>query len=101
MYCNPFNKVVIRQQGDGGYNEDSWIVINPEHVHTLCNALMEWVALIEANPVQPQEQPEPAKVKDKTAAERQRRHRAKRDRHRDIDRYTMNGPDLPLLQAAE
>jgi hypothetical protein len=71
IYLNPYGELVIRQEGQMHPDEDVWVVIAPDNVPAVIEAMQEAIGTADA----------PATVtKDPTAANRQRRHR---DRHRD------------------
>jgi hypothetical protein len=75
VYTNGDGDVVLRQDGHGYCRDDAWIVVRPENVRQLVEAMLALVG----PPEQPLALPAPT---DKTAAERQRRHR-ERKRHGD------------------
>lgn len=39
VFENSDGAVVIRSQGDSGYQEDQWIIVQPHNVQALINAL--------------------------------------------------------------
>ena len=104
VYLNPFGELVIRQEGQFHPDEDTWIVIAPDNVPAVIEAMQEVMGVNSAS----------VGNKDLTAANRQRRHR---DRHRDNrdgvtpitgavtvtdrDAVTPDRDSLPLLAAAE
>lgn len=76
VYIDDNGAIVINQQQWRESDDEVFITVRPEHVRTLCRAILKEVGIdldAEAREVV---------VKDATANERQRRHREKqRDRH--------------------
>ena len=96
VYLNTFGELVIRQEGQFHPDEDAWIVIAPNNVPAVIQAMQQVMGMTTRTV-----------TKDPTAANRQRRHREK---HRDIrdgatpvtDADTVTDHDrFPLLAAAE
>jgi hypothetical protein len=44
-YCNPKGAVVLRQAGQYGPDEDTWIVLDPSHALTLARAILDKAGL--------------------------------------------------------
>lgn len=92
VYRNGEGEIVIRQDGHGFYRDDAWIVVRPENLRKLVEAMLALVEP-EAEPA-PLALPAPA---DRTAAERQKRYR---QRHRNgttpvtdtVTACSRNGP---------
>lgn len=75
VYKNGEREIVIRQDGHGFCRDDAWIVVRPENVRQLVDAML---ALL--GPEQAANLPLLPGPADRTAAERQRRYRnAKRN----------------------
>lgn len=70
VYLNPYGELVLRQEGQFHPDEDVWIVIAPDNVVAVTDAMHAAMGAVPATRV----------TKDRTAAKRQRRHREK---HRD------------------
>lgn len=75
VYTNPHGNIVVRQAGQYGPDEDTWIVLAPGHAAALADAIRKAAGL--DGPLLALAGP-----KDRSAAERQRRYR---ERQRDID----------------
>lgn len=103
VFLNQAGDLVIRQEGQFHPDEDAWVVIVPDNVPAVIEAMQQIMGRL-AGTV----------TKDRTATDRQRRHR---DRNRDNrdgvtpisgpaavtarDNITANRDDIPLLAAAE
>jgi hypothetical protein len=45
VYCNPAGKIVLRQAGQYGPDEDTWIVLHPSHALPLARAILDRAGL--------------------------------------------------------
>jgi hypothetical protein len=103
VYLNPHGELVIRQEGQFHPDEDVWVVIAPDNVPAVIEAMQQAMGMTAGSV-----------TKDPTAAHRQRRHRDKHRDNRDVvtpvtvantvtdrDVARSDRDKLPLLAAAE
>jgi hypothetical protein len=102
VYFNPAGAVVIRQSG--GYEDDPFIVVQPEYVGAVAEALLRCIGRDMESPADhlPSAFQPPSNhangdipAKDPTAAERQRRHRARRNGESDWPRDSNGSVTVP------
>jgi hypothetical protein len=92
IYLNPYDEVVVRQQGQ--YDEDQWVYVSTENVPILARAMLE-AAGYETDQTYGKPLPKPEPL---SGAERQRRYRNKR-RNGERNADVTEEPQLRLVAA--
>jgi hypothetical protein len=70
VYLNPRGNVVIRQAGQYRPDEDSFVIVAPDHAAAVADAILRVAGLHRDQP----DDSDPPKPKDRTTAERLRRY---------------------------